>query len=121
MPRFLIDEDLPRSLAGALRAAGIEAEDVRDVGLRTRPDNEIFTYAVAHGLVVLSADLGFANILRFPFGSHQGIVVARFPNEIPTSRLNEAILRALQSLAAEEVEGNLIIIEPGRIRLRRKM
>jgi len=31
---FLVDEDLPRSLAGALRAAGHQALDARDVGLR---------------------------------------------------------------------------------------
>jgi hypothetical protein len=49
MARFLVDEDLPRSLAPALRGAGISVEDVR---------------------------------VRFPLGSHHGIVVARFPNDL---------------------------------------
>ena len=48
MARFLVDEDLPRSLVPQLRAAGIAADDVRDVGLRGRSDDEIFEYAVAH-------------------------------------------------------------------------
>ncbi|GMU23037.1 MAG: hypothetical protein AMXMBFR13_31210 [Phycisphaerae bacterium] len=30
--RFLIDEDMPRSLAPALAAAGFEALDIRDLG-----------------------------------------------------------------------------------------
>ncbi|WP_334111040.1 DUF5615 family PIN-like protein [Thermodesulfitimonas autotrophica] len=38
--RFLVDEDLPRSTAKALSAAGDEALDVRDVGLRGAKDRE---------------------------------------------------------------------------------
>jgi predicted nuclease of predicted toxin-antitoxin system len=106
-------------LARYLRAAGFETEDVRDIGLRESPDDDIFIYAVSHALVLLSGDVGFGNILRFPLGSHSGIAVARFPNEVPTVTLNAAILQALQSLSDEDITGNLIIIEPGRIRLRK--
>jgi predicted nuclease of predicted toxin-antitoxin system len=120
MARFLVDEDLPRSLAALLRAAGIAAEDVRDLGLRGKPDDEIFAYATAHGLALLTADVGFGNLLRFPLGTHVGIVVARFPNEVPTVTLNQAILHAVQGLSDEETSGSLVMIEPGRLRLRRK-
>ena len=47
--RFLVDEDLPRSLAGELRAAGVDAADVRDVGLRGRTDEEVLAYAAGDG------------------------------------------------------------------------
>jgi predicted nuclease of predicted toxin-antitoxin system len=120
MGRFLVDEDLPRSLARHLRERGIEADDVRDVGLRGMPDSEIFRFAVESGAALLSADLGFANILAFPTGTHNGIVVARFPNETPVSALNQAIAAALMLLSPQDVSGNLIILEPDRIRLRRK-
>ena len=120
MARFLVDEDLPRSLAAQLRASGITSEDVRDVGLRGKHDDEIFAYAVAHGLTLLTADVGFGNVLRFPLGTHAGIVVARFPNEVPTATLNQAILQAVQGLSDEDTTGNLVMIEPGRLRLRRK-
>jgi len=36
--KFLVDEDLPRSLARELRQAGIDAVDARDAGLRGHPD-----------------------------------------------------------------------------------
>jgi predicted nuclease of predicted toxin-antitoxin system len=119
MSRFLIDADLPRSLARQLHAAGFEAEDVRDIGMRKSPDDDIFTYAVSHTFALLSGDLDFGNILRFPLGSHPGIIVARFPNEVPTAKLNAEILQAVQSLSDEDIVGNLIIVEPGRIRLRK--
>lgn len=47
MSRFLVDADLPRSLARHLRTAGFEAEDVRDIGMRKSPDDDIFTYALS--------------------------------------------------------------------------
>lgn len=120
MARFLVDEDLPRSLARRLRSAGIHADDSRDVGLRGHADEEILSYATSHALILLTADLGFGNLLRFPLGSHAGVLVARFPNDIPTITLDEAILSAIQSLSDQEISGNLTIIEPGRVRLRRK-
>lgn len=119
MARFLADEDLPRSLVPQLRAAGMAADDVRDAGLRGKSDDEIFEYAVSHSLTLLTADVGFGNILRFPPGAHAGIVVARFPSELPTASLTEAILSALRSLSDEEIVASLVVIEPGRIRLRR--
>lgn len=119
MARFLIDEDLPRSLARGLRAAGLLAEDVRDVGLRGRPDDDVFAYATAHGHAVLSGDLGFGNLVRFPLGTHHGIIVARFPNDVPVGTLNDALLAAVRALSDEEIAGNLVIVEPGRVRLRR--
>lgn len=119
MADFLVDEDLPRSLAGALQNGGLVAQDVRDIGLRGRPDHEIIEYAVQRRLTLLTADIGFGNLLRFPLGSHAGIVIARFPNEVSTAQLVSAIVRAVGGLADDEVVGNLIVVEPGRVRLRR--
>jgi predicted nuclease of predicted toxin-antitoxin system len=118
--RFLVDEDLPRSLARELRESGIDAVDGRDVGLRGRSDAEIFAFAVAEGRVLLTADLGFGNVLAFPANSHHGIVVARFPSQIPIRTLNDAILAAIRSLTDDDIEQAVVVIEPGRMRLRRK-
>jgi len=117
--RFLVDEDLPRSLARVLRSAGHDALDVRDIGLRGCPDQEVFRAAQDRDAVLVSGDRGFANIITHPPGSHAGVVVAHFPNEIPTNTLNTQILSAVQSLEEMEISGNLVMIEPGRIRIRR--
>jgi predicted nuclease of predicted toxin-antitoxin system len=119
MAHFLVDEDLPRSLVRALREAGLEADHVIDSGLRGEPDDAIVDHAMTNGMTLVSADLGFANVLRFPLGAHDGIVVTRFSNEMSTMTTNAAIVRALGELSDEELRGNLIILEPGRVRLRR--
>lgn len=119
MTSFLVDEDLPRSTAPALHHAGFAAEDVRDVGLRGQSDERVFDYAQAHHQVLVTADMGFANIIRFPPGSHAGIVVLRVPDELPTSAANHELLRALSDLAREDFTGLLVIVEVGRTRLHR--
>lgn len=116
---FLVDEDMPRSTVNALRTAGYRAEDVRDVGLKSQPDTAVFAYAQAHQQTLITADMGFANVLQFPLGSHAGIVVTRFPNTLPTPLVNQQLLNGLFVLEGQTLTGILIIIEPGRTRVRR--
>ncbi len=117
--RFLVDEDMPRSTAAMLREAGHYAEDVRDVGLRGCSDQEVFDYAQSQGAILVTADKGFANVLRFPLGSHSGIIVVRVPGVLPTKAVNGELLRVLTELEGQKLEGALIIVEVGRIRIRR--
>ena len=120
MLKFVIDEDMPRPTAKVLKDRGYEVLDVRDCGLRGKSDDEIFKFAQKEKAVILTGDLGFGNLLHFPVGSHSGIVIAHFPNEVSTSELNNQIIKAFETLAEIDFKGNLIILEPGKIRIRRK-
>jgi hypothetical protein len=42
------------------------------------------------------------------------------PNEISTSELNNQIIKAFDTLTEKDFDRNLIILEPGKIRIRRK-
>lgn len=106
---FLVDEDMPRSTAPALRDAGHAAVDVRDVGLRGHSDAEVFAYAQAQGAVLITADKGFADVLAFAPGTHASIIVVRVPNELPTKQVNQQLLRALADLRGKDLKGLLII------------
>lgn len=98
----------------------MEAQHVLDIGLRGRSDEAILEHARLNSLVLVTGDLEFGNILRYPLGSHSGIVVSRFPNEVPSQTLNEAILEAVRHVDSGELTGNLLIVEPGKARLRKK-
>lgn len=80
-------------------------------------DNE---FAQREEAMILTGDRGFGNILRFPLGNHFGIVVAHFPNEMPTVEINSLLLERFKDLSEEDFKGNLIIIEPWKIRIRKK-
>lgn len=119
MTAFLIDEDMPRSMAAYLRDVGFEATDVRDAGLQGHSDARVFTFAQEHQLTLVTADLGFSNTLDFPLGMHAGIIVMRVPNEIPTAKVNSLLVAALEELHDEHLSGLLVIVEIGRTRIRR--
>jgi predicted nuclease of predicted toxin-antitoxin system len=116
--RTLIDENLPRPLARSLRASGIDAEDVRDVGLRSKSDQTILASATQQGRALITADLGFGNLLKYPLGTHQGIILVRCPNSMPYPKVIELVVATLKSIPGEKITGNLVILEPGRIRFR---
>lgn len=119
MVAFLVDENMPRSTTTVLRTAGFDAVDVRDLGLRGHSDDDIFAYAQAHDRVIVTGDLDFANILSLPLGTHAGIVVMRVPNEFSSEQVNQVLLQGLGEVPDAELRGLLIIVELGRVRIRR--
>jgi|SRR3990167_917757 len=119
MLRFVVDEDMPRSTSRILRDRGFEVLDVRDCGLRGARDVDIFKFAQREDAVILTGDVGFGNLLSFPIGSHAGIVIAHFPNEVSSSELNYRLIMALCDLDEKDIKKNLVIIEPGKTRIRR--
>ncbi len=119
MPSFLIDEDLPQSLSSLLRQRGHESRHIAELGLRGLHDSRIFRAAQESGAVLISRDVGFANTLKYPPGTHQGIVVVRYPSKMPMDLLMEKVAASLAKLDEPEFAGALIIIEPDRIRIRR--
>jgi predicted nuclease of predicted toxin-antitoxin system len=118
VPTFLIDENLPRSLVPALHEAGFEAKDVRDLGLRGRPDPEVLSLALAGNFILITGDLGFGSLLR-EAPSCPGLVITRLPDEWPTDRVNEEVRKALETLMGTQLAGTLVLIEPNRLRIHR--
>jgi predicted nuclease of predicted toxin-antitoxin system len=57
--KFLVDAQLPPSLAEWLRATGGEAIHVEEAGLRDAVDSAIREYAVSQGYVLITKDKDF--------------------------------------------------------------
>ncbi len=116
MPTYLVDENLPRSLAPSLRAAGLEAEDVRDQGLRGRPDTEVLNLAISRDWVLVTGDLGFGSLIR-SVPSFPGLLLIRLPDEWPVWRINEVVKKALSSVAGRDLSDCVVTVEPKRLRI----
>jgi predicted nuclease of predicted toxin-antitoxin system len=56
---FIIDAQLPPSLASALREKGWDTIAVRDIGLRDATDAAIWDYALANGCGIITKDEDF--------------------------------------------------------------
>jgi predicted nuclease of predicted toxin-antitoxin system len=113
---FLIDENLPRSLAPSLRNAGLEVEDVRDQELRGKPDSEVLGLSLARGWVLVTGDLGFGSLVR-SVPSFPGVVLVRLPDGWPTEKVNIIIGKALQGLMGKDMANHLAVVTPERIRI----
>ncbi len=117
--KILVDENLPRSLLQDLNDIGHEAISVKDCVIRGSPDETVYSYAQEKNAVILTRDRGFGNIWRFPLGHHHGIIVINLPNEMAATRVKTTIISKLQTLSPEDIRGNVVIIEPVKIRIRK--
>ena len=115
---FLVDENTSRTLASTLRTEGYSAEHVYEAGLRGDSDLDVFASAQAHGQTIISGDLDFANIVQYS-PPHFGIIILRLPNKTPTADLIQEVQNALNALAEQSFVDTLIIVELGRVRVRR--
>ena len=114
--RIKLDECVDARLVVPLRQAGHEATTVRDQRLQGIEDPDLFKHCKSEEHVLVTLDLDFSNVLRFPPEQTPGLVVLRGPDDLfPTMRI---LIRTLvNALATDGPSGRLWIVEPGRVRI----
>jgi len=116
---FLVDASLPGTTAALIQANGHGATDVRAIGLGTATDDEIASHARANGLTLISGNRDFGDVLRYPPADYNGLVVVEPPRKATRAiilKLIEQFLNTPDVVAA--LPGRLVIVAPGRIRVR---
>ena len=115
--KLLLDENLSPTHALRLRQAGHDAVAVLDAGLGGADDAVVRQFALAQQRTLVTIDADFSHIVRFPPENTPGVIWLRpWP---PTETMIETILDgALRQLAGIDVTGKLVVVEPGRIRIR---
>lgn len=117
--RVLLDADLPYRAKAPFLARQHDAMHVRDVGLSTAADRVIYHYAVAHRRLLVSRDLGFADVRAYPSRAHYGIVVLRVPSDWTAVHIVRVFETFLSRIDPEHLTRALTIVEPGGYRIRR--
>jgi predicted nuclease of predicted toxin-antitoxin system len=118
--RILLDQNLSREVVPWLERQRPlwEVWHVKDVGLAGKPDAEVFKWAQAERAIIVTYDEDFADTRTFALGAHCGVIRLRvWPTTVENTR--EAIRRLLAVVSEDQLFGSLIIIDPGKIRLRR--
>jgi predicted nuclease of predicted toxin-antitoxin system len=115
--KIKIDENLPTESADVFRAAGFDAHTVGEEALSGVDDPMLAQRARAEGRVLVTLDLGFANVQNYDPGVHAGIVVLRLKRQDKYTILG-LMHRIALALANREPDGELWIVELDRIRFR---
>ena len=117
--RFLIDANLPRAVIGTLQKSGHQAEFARDVGLAAAPDEQIAARARESGATLLTRDMDFSDVRRYPPDQYFGIVVLRLPDTAVAQEIVRVLERFLMEPGfLEPLAGRLAIVEVDRVRFR---
>jgi predicted nuclease of predicted toxin-antitoxin system len=117
MWRFFVDESLPNTVVRALRSAGYLTESVREIGLQGADDDTVFNEAQKRHAILVTGDEDFADVRRFPTGTHHGIIVVRLQGT--KEQRAASLMDALKQLQGQSLCGALVIVELGRVRVRR--
>lgn len=117
--RFLIDADLPDSLVDVLKSHGHDVIHVRSIGLGRAADRTIAARAQTEQRCILTGDYDFSDLREYPPADYYGIVVIGLPVDATINMIRILISDFLNyaDLVAN-LRGKLVIVEPGRIRVR---
>lgn len=77
--KFKLDENFGTRTKRVFQEAGHDITTVFEEGLRGVPDQSLFNLCRVEGRCLVSLDLDFSNILRFPPEETEGMVIMRLP------------------------------------------
>jgi predicted nuclease of predicted toxin-antitoxin system len=118
--RIKLDENMPASIAGDLRALGHDVDTVRDEGLAGREDPDIWNAAQAALRALVTQDLDFSDVRTFVPGSHAGLVLVRM-REPGRAALRARVHHVFRSEPVHTWERCLVIISDRKVRVRRSV
>jgi predicted nuclease of predicted toxin-antitoxin system len=116
--KILVDEDLPRSTAPLLQSLGVNACDVRDVGLKGASDAVVFEYAQKEERAILTRDVEFGSILKYPQQNHHGVIVIRLPNIYVRDQILKVIRKFFIEIGRQELAHKIVVLEADNYRIR---
>ncbi len=115
--KFKLDENFGTLTQQLFRQAGHNVQTVREEELQGSSDQQLYKVCCEGQRCLVTLDIDFADVIRFPPNQAGGIVVIRVPRNPSLHLLEGLISQFLQILSQKSVEKQLWIVEVGRIRI----
>jgi predicted nuclease of predicted toxin-antitoxin system len=116
--RIKLDENIGTSPQALLRQEGYDVEGVYDEELSGVSDSTLWTQVTEENRFLITLDLDFADVRRFPPGTHPGILLLR-PQSSSRTAVTNVLERVLEEYNLEGLSGCLAIADERHTRLRR--
>lgn len=119
--RLFADHCVPTSVTGSLQRHGHTVQRLRECLPVESLDAEVIAYAQQTQAILLTLDGHFADIARYPPARFRGIVALQVRNhpELFPAITEQLAAYLLRHPDPEHYAGVLLLVEPGRIRIRR--
>ncbi len=117
--KLLADESLTGRTRQFLRAAGYELLTVHELGRGGAANGEVLSLATAQHAVLVAEDRGFSSIVKYPLGTHAGIILLKIRRAEDIEAIHRHLSNAFAHLTATELRGCLLIVDRNKYRLRR--
>jgi predicted nuclease of predicted toxin-antitoxin system len=114
--RLKLDENLDERLRDKIATAGHDVSTVRLQGLRGETDDNLFELCRRESRAIVTLDLDFSNVLRYPPDGTEGVIVLRGRNNL-LSTISDLAETLIAALNLHSPRGQLWIVEPHRLRI----
>ena len=115
--KLKLDENLSRHLKPHLNRLGHDVVTAADESLLSCSDTEIAAAALREERMLLTLDVEFADLRKYPPGSHPGIILFRPPSFGPLS-VNKFIADFVNSADLSKLTSCVAIVDPVNVRVR---
>jgi len=115
--KFKLDENFGTRTQHVFKAAGHDVRTVSQESLQGASDQQIYDACCAEQRCLVTLDLDFSDVTRFPPDRTGGTAVIRLPRNPSLPLLESLIRQLLHALNTMSLEHKLWIVEPGRIRV----
>jgi predicted nuclease of predicted toxin-antitoxin system len=112
-----LDQGLPRGAVAELRALGLDAAHVSDLGMASATDSEIIALARADGLTVVTLDADFHALLALSDAVAPSVVRVRIEG-LRSGPLSALIFRVVTACRDELLAGAMVTVDDGSARIR---
>jgi predicted nuclease of predicted toxin-antitoxin system len=116
--RFLIDNALSPLLAADLRRHGHDSVHLRDYGMQTASDEQVFARAASEHRVIVSADTDFALLLALRDVSEPSVILFRGTSARSPKKQVTLLLDNLGAIEGALDKGAVVVFDERRIRVR---
>jgi predicted nuclease of predicted toxin-antitoxin system len=116
--RLKLDENLSRHLKPTLTSLGHDVMTVVDEGLLSQPDTVVAAAASGESRILLTLDVEFADLRKYPPGAHPGVVLFR-PARLGAMTVNRFVEEFVRDTDMAALGGCVVVVDTSGVRVRR--